>query len=256
MDIIFIFILGLIAGSFLNSAIYRLEVKKTIIFSRSICPKCGKALKWYELIPLISFIIQKGRCRGCGNKIALQYPLVELSTAILFILFYCQLRIANHELDFKNLFVIFYHFLLVCFLVIIFVYDLKHHIMPDRVIYPAIVFVFIYWLLIVGFDFYTLLAILISGGLFFGLFFFSQGKWMGFGDVELAIFMGIVLGWPDILIALFLSFVFGAIVGLFLIFLGRKTLKSQIPFGPFLCFSTIATLLFDGYMSTIIHTLF
>ena len=135
-------------------------------------------------------------------------------------------------------------------------YKRQHYIIPDRVIYPAIVFVFIYWLLIVGFDFYTLLAILISGGLFFGLFFFSQGKWMGFGDVELAIFMGIVLGWPDILIALFLSFVFGAIVGLFLIFLGRKTLKSQIPFGPFLCFSTIATLLFDGYMSTIIHTLF
>ena len=253
MDIIFVFILGLIAGSFLNSAIYRLEVKKSIIFSRSICPKCGKVLKWYELIPLVSFVIQKGRCKGCGNKISLQYPLVELSTAVLFTLFYYQLKVVNHELDFKNLFVIFYHFLLVCFLIIIFVYDLRHYIIPDKIIYSAVGVSVIYKLLTFNFDFYTLLSVLISGGLFFSLFLFSYGKWMGFGDVELAILMGVVLDWPNILIALFLSFVFGAIVGLFLVFLGKKTLKSQIPFGPFLCFSTILTLLFSSYVNTIIY---
>ncbi len=236
------FLIGLIAGSFLNSVIYRLDTGESLIKIRSHCPYCKKPLSWFELIPLMSFIFQKGKCRSCGKKISWQYPLVELAAGILFAL--CGWYFSS------NILLSIFYFLVSSFLIIIFVYDLKHYIIPDKVIYPAIIVAFLYWLQFSIFNFqfsinfqlpiFNYLLAGLTGGLFFlAIVLISKGKWMGMGDVKLAFFMGLILGWPKILVALFLAFLIGAIVSVVLIILKKKTLKSEIPFGPFLAGATI-----------------
>lgn len=133
---ILIFIFGLLVGSFLNSIIYRLQSGESFLFKRSFCPYCRHKLGWQDLIPLLSFLILRGRCRYCSQKISLQYPLVELVTGILFVLMFWIL-------DFE-FWILGFYLLIACFLIIIFVYDLKHYIIPDKVIYPAILVVLIY----------------------------------------------------------------------------------------------------------------
>lgn len=237
-----IFIFGLIIGSFLNCVIYRLETKENFLKGRSFCVHCKHLLSWQDLIPIFSFLFLKGKCRYCNQKISLQYPLVEIITGLLFLLIF------NHFLisfDFYNL---FFYLIISCFLIIIFVFDLKHYIIPDSVIFSIIFITFLYQLFKTGLDLKILLNPFFSG-FFAGLFFLiiiliSQGKWMGMGDFKLVIFMGLFLGYPKILFALFSSFLIGAIIGTILIILGKKTMKSEIPFGPFLITGTFLALFF------------
>lgn len=231
-----IFLWGLAAGSFLNCIIYRLETGSTFLRGRSYCPHCKHTLSWQDLIPLLSFLILKGKCRYCHQKISWQYPLVELATAILFIL------VINNQLstiNFQNLLATCYLLLVTCLLIIIFVYDLKHYIIPDKVIYPAICLTFIFNLLDTRYLILnTAIAAFGAAVFFLAIVLISKGKWMGVGDVKLAFFMGLFLGFPKILVALFLSFLIGAAIGLGLIIVGKKTLKSEVPFGPFLVTGT------------------
>ena len=146
--IIFFFLLGLAVGSFLNSVIYRLDIGESLIKTRSHCPYCKKTLSWFELIPLMSFILQKGRCRHCKKPISLQYPLVELVTGALFWLVISNSKfLISNQIPISNaqflIPVIFWLFVISC-LIIIFVYDLKHYIIPDQVIYPAIIVAILY----------------------------------------------------------------------------------------------------------------
>src|SRR4030042_6677718 len=120
-----IFIFGLAVGSFLNSIIYRLQARESFLFQRSYCPHCKIKLNWQELIPLLSFLALKGRCRNCKNRISFQYPLVELATAGLFVLAY-QLTINNQQLIPSNLLNFLYLLITFCFLIIFFVFDLKY----------------------------------------------------------------------------------------------------------------------------------
>ncbi len=188
----------------------------------------------------MSFILQKGRCLKCKKKISWQYPLVELATGILFVLCVWYFFFAYGEISslWGGQFLIstiFWLFVVSC-LIVIFVYDLKHYIIPDQVIYPAILVAGI-WSLVFGPT--ALLAALAAGAFFLAIVLVSKGKWMGGGDIKLALFMGLVLGWPKILVALFLAFLIGAFVSIILIILKKKTLKSEIPFGPFLVGGTI-----------------
>lgn len=245
----FIFLFGLIVGSFLNCLIYRLEKGEGFFFGRSYCPHCKHKLSWQDLIPVLSFFILKGKCRYCQQKISWQYPLVEIATGSLFFL------ITNYQLPITNFYefiTLCFLFLISCFLTIIFVYDLKHCIIPDKVIYPAI-FVSCIWYLISGifFNFYTKYQILNTissaigaAGFFLLIVFVSRGKWMGVGDVKLAILMGLILGWPNILVALFSAFFLGAIIGIGLVILGKKTFKSEVPFAPFLVTGTFVAMFF------------
>lgn len=221
-----IFIFGLSVGSFLNVVICRLETKESIVAKRSHCPQCGAVLKWYDLIPLLSFVFLLGKCRSCGKKINWQYPVVEIATGLLFLLFF-------------NL---YFYLIIICFLIIIFVYDLKHYIIPNKVVFPAIILSFFYSIFIGSFLNF-LLAALGASGFFLALVLVSKGRWMGMGDVKLAFLMGLILGWPNILAALFLAFLSGAVVGVALIIFGKKGLKSQIPFGPFLAGATVLMML-------------
>lgn len=246
---LFIFIFGLIVGSFLNCLIYRLEKKEGFILGRSFCPKCRHQLSFFDLIPLLSFFILKGKCRYCSQKISWQYPLVELTTGLLFILiFNFQFPLFSQFSIFNFLKLIFY-FSITSFLIVIFVYDLKHYIIPDRIIYPAIILTFIYqlfkiWNLGRGnwFEIWDLILAVLPSLFFLAINLISQGRWMGFGDFKLAILMGLFIGFPNVLVAFFFSFFVGAIISIGLIILNKKTLKSEIPFGPFLVTGTFIAL--------------
>ena len=230
-----IFILGISIGSFLNCVIYRLKSNQSFLKGWSFCPNCRHRLGFFDLIPILSFLFLKGKCRYCGKKISWQYPLVEITTGIIFVLIF----------NFPNFITIIYLLIISCFLIIIFVYDLRYYIIPDEIIYPAIGAVFIYKLI---FNlqtpnlYFSLLTALAASGFFFLLWFLSRGRWMGFGDVKLAFFMGFFLGFPNILVSLFSAVFIGAIIGLVLVTLGKKTLKSKVPFGPFLVTGTFIAL--------------
>ena len=232
---LFIFLLGTIIGSFLNCVIYRLEIGNSFLWGHSFCPYCKHKLAWYDLIPVFSFLTLKGKCRYCQKPISLHHPLVELATAILFVLIFNS----------QDLFNTSYLLLITSFLIIVFVYDLKHYIIPDKVIFPAIATAFIYNLLnIRHLILNTFPAALGASGLFLAIYFTSKGKWLGFGDVKLSFLMGLILGFPNIVVALFLAFLTGAITGLILIAQSKKTLKSMVPFGPFLVFGTFLAMFY------------
>ena len=241
----FVFIFGLIVGSFLNCVIYRLETKGNFLKGHSFCPHCKHILSWPDLIPVFSFLILRGKCRYCGKKISFQYPLVELATGLVFLL------ILNFKFLISNQFSIFnfetiiyslYLFIISSLLIIIFVFDLKHYIIPDKIIYPAILIVLGFRILNLFGIWNSLISGLVAAGSFLFIILVSRGKWMGFGDVKLAFLMGLFLGFPKILVALFLSFFIGAIIGIGLILLKKKTLKSEVPFGPFLATGTFIAL--------------
>ena len=241
-----IFILGLIIGSFLNVVIFRLENGGKIINDRSRCLHCRHILNWYDLIPILSFIFLKGKCRYCKRSISIQYPLVELLTGIVFILIFNFSAQGGPVLGWQFYLSIFYYFYISSVFIVIFVYDLKHYIIPDKIIYPAII-------IATGFNLFNniqysifniqsifnfLFPAILASGFFYAIIIITKGKGMGGGDVKLAFLMGLLLGWPIILLSLFLSFIFGSIVGICLILIGRKKMSSKIPFGPFLIIGT------------------
>ena len=244
---IVIFIFGLLIGSFLNAVIYRLHSGEGIVKTRSHCVKCGHVLTWRELVPIFSFIIQKGRCRACSARISLQYPFVELATAILFVL---VLFSHGGSPAGGQFFSLVYLLIISSLLIVIFVYDLKHYIIPDKIVYPAIMVSGIWYLVssifLDSYTKYSIVDIIYSPvgafAFFAAIFFVSKGKWLGFGDVKLVFFMGLLLGWPGILVALFAAFMLGGIMGLGLIATGKKNMKSQVPFGPVLVVGTFAAL--------------
>ncbi len=245
-----VFLFGLCIGSFLNCAIYRLQQNQSFLGGRSYCPDCKHNLAWLDLIPVLSFLFLKGQCRYCGKKISKQYPIAEICTAVVFLLITnSQLPISN-AIDLINLAFLFY---IASSLIVIFVYDLKFYLIPDKVLFPAIIVAFPFrvfgsfftgnWILDIG---NYILAVLIASGFFLFIYLVSKGQWMGFGDVKLAILLGLVLGFPNILVGLFLAFFLGAIIGLILISFNKKGLKSEVPFAPFLIAGTFLAMIFGS----------
>jgi len=251
---VFVFLFGLMLGSFLNCVVYRLEKNKSFAKGRSFCPKCSHVLQWHDLVPVLSFVLLGGKCRYCGKPISWQYPLVEVSTGIILILNF-KFLILNEFLilNFKFLITAVYLTFLAACLIVIFAYDLKTFFIPDKVVYPAIGLVLLYsFFKISNFDIWNLFGIwnlefgifrpffvkilsgLAAASFFFSIWALSRGKWMGFGDVKLAFLIGLAVSWPNILLALFFSFLIGAIIGIGLIVFKQKKLKSEVPFGPFL----------------------
>ncbi len=247
---IIIFVFGLIVGSFLNVVIFRLENGGKIVDDRSKCLHCKHILEWYDLIPILSFIFLKGKCRYCKRSISIQYPLIELLTGVLFVLIF----------NFQFISLLFWLYITAIFIVI-FAYDLKHYIIPDKIIYPAIAITSVYKLfeilrfghwdlignrkleignLITAFN--PFIAAILASTFFLSIVLFTRGKGMGGGDVKLAFLMGLLLGWPIILLSLFSSFILGSFVGICLILIGKKKMGSMIPFGPFLIIGTFVGL--------------
>lgn len=239
-------IFGLMVGSFLSVIVSRLETGEGFLFGRSKCPSCKKKIKSYDLVPLLSFMILKGKCRHCEKKISLFYPLIELSTGILFaLLFYRFADIFSST----NLYLFFgLHLLILASLIAIFFYDWFYYIIPDKILIPVGLVTVIATVINIlfakqfGLDFFVyrpeilnlILGLLIGGGFFLLLVLISKEKWMGWGDVKLGAFLGILLGYQLILVALFFAFILGSIVSVVLVFLKKKKMKDIIPFGPFL----------------------
>ncbi|MFA6445763.1 MAG: prepilin peptidase [Candidatus Paceibacterota bacterium] len=237
---VFYFILGTIIGSFLNVVILRYNTGFSPLIGHSACFSCGKRLHWYELIPIISFIALRGRCYGCGSRISIQYPLVEFLTALLFV------AVVFHVGIFAPVSIVILHLIAISMLVIMVVYDMRHSIIPNGIVYGFAVVSFIIMLMTFSFD--TILAHpyqLLFAGVFLALPFalislISRGTWMGWGDAKLALGMGWFLGLAQGYSAVMYAFWIGAIVALLMRVIGKTirgqklTMKSEIPFAPFL----------------------
>lgn len=260
----FIFLFGLVIGSFLNCLIWRLH-KSESLWGRSYCPKCRKQIAWCDNIPLLSFIILGGKCRHCGKPISWQYPVVEFITGLLFVVAFLnnfEFRILNFEsifnylifnnsikiLNSKFIIQLLRDWFLICVMIIIFIYDLRWYLILDIVALPACLVVFLLNLSL-GFGWQNLLISGIIGGSFFLIqFLISRGKWIGGGDIRLGLLMGLALGWPNILVAILIGYFIGSIVGIGLIATGKKSWGSQVPLGIFLSTATVVALFWGEEM--------
>jgi len=245
---IIIFVFGAVIGSFLNVVILRLNTGQSTISGRSKCFTCAKKLKWHELLPIISFVLLKGKCSACKTKISWQYPLVETITGIIFVLLFQQSQISN--LKSQNFFDFGFLVLIFSILIIIAIYDYHHQIIPNFFVWIFNGLAFL-WL----FNFGNLSAIwrienfnmdgFLAGFILFAFFALlwgvSKGRWMGFGDVKLALGIGWLLGMAKGAAAITLAFWIGAIIGVLLIYLSKNKygMKSSIAFGPFMVLGTM-----------------
>lgn len=227
---ILILIYGLIIGSFLNVCIYRIPREESIAFPSSHCPNCSTSLKWYDNIPLFSYLSLKGKCRYCGSKISIQYPAIEVLNAIIYIVLFYYF---DFSLDF-----IFYALISSVLIVITFI-DLKEMIIPDVLVLTILILSVLYKMLnyfIYNIPFNimeSVLGLLLAGGLFLLIIVLSKGG-MGGGDMTLIAALGFILGIKNILLNIFLSFLLGAIISIILLATKIKTKKDPIPFGPFI----------------------
>jgi leader peptidase (prepilin peptidase)/N-methyltransferase len=243
---IFIFILGSIIGSFLNVVILRYKTGRGL-GGRSACMICSRKLGGLDLVPIFSYLFLRGRCRGCNTKISTQYFLVELFTALSFVALAYHYSYLISQGDFLGFGIIFsFYAIIFSLFIVVFAYDMRHMIIPDSFVYTISFLALIphvIGLVSLGVTKYSVLNIL-AGPIFFIfiglLWFFSQGRAIGFGDAKLVLAMGLVLGFSKGLVSVVLGFWIGAVVGVFLLFWSKYfknwkyKLKSEIPFGPFL----------------------
>lgn len=267
---IYTFTFGAIVGSFLNVVICRYGTKESVVAGRSMCVSCKSKLKWYELIPIASILIQKGKCRNCKAKISMQYPIVEALTGTLFFLVLSQ--------GYSPLVSVTLLFIM-SILVVIAVYDFWHKIIPDLFVFSfiALSFFLLVWSQEINSFKIPNMADTLAGPILFlpfaGLWYFSDGRWMGFGDAKLAFGIGWFLGLSGGASAIILAFWFGAIFGLAVISLGKLlknnklplilslrmftiTMKSEIPFGPFMILGTFLVFFFNSNVLVIFPYLF
>ena len=274
---IILFLFGLGFGSFLNVVSLRFKPENQVfdfkkIGGRSACPHCRKTLRWYELIPIVSFFVQAGKCRSCKHKLSWRYPIVEILGGLIFVAVpflttpNYQSLIFNYQLI--GFWLVWIFALLI--LLLIALIDLKHYLIPDELTWLLIlwgVILLILKSLTPNYTFFeqsflrhfSLLLMwsndiwfnhlfgALAATVFFGsLFYFGKGKILGGGDVKLGFALGLLLGWPDILMALMLTFLLGGAVGLILMLNRKKTMKDFLPLAPFLAISVGLTVLF-GY---------
>jgi len=238
---IFSFLFGLTGGSFLNCLIYRLYYRKSIL-GRSFCPRCQAKIKWFDNIPLLSFVILKGRCRQCHQRISWQYPLVELITGLLFLFSFLRLSSVFMIHDSKFIILLLRDWLMIFVLIFIFVYDLKYYLIEDLIILPTGLIIFILNLFL-KMSWLSLLLSALGAALFFlAQYFFTRGRGIGLGDFRFGILLGVYFGWPKIVLAILLAYIVGGLVGLALILLGRKKWTSILPLGPFLVVGSLITI--------------
>ncbi len=273
MEYLLLFLLGSAVGSFLGVLAMRYHEDEPLFArrvwsGRSFCEGCGKTLRWFELVPLASYIVQGGRCRSCRMRLSLQYPVIELISGALFVA--VPIHFSSYfQADFWSgalwtvLWLVVWSALLLISLI-----DFRLHLIPDELnfLLGVLGVVMIAWLsvsapaessflgkyaLLLGTPqrvwlSHVLAAVFSSGFLGF-LILITRGRGMGIGDVKLAAALGLIFGWPDIALILFLSFVLGAAVGLLAIATHRKGLKSAVAFGPFLALGAFVVF-FWGYV--------
>jgi len=222
---ILIFILGLVIGSFLNVCIFRIPKNKNIVSGTSHCPHCHTGLEPLDLIPVLSFLLLRGKCRYCNELIRLRYPLVELLTGFVFL-------IAFLTVDFR--FLLIKYLIILSLLIVITMIDLELQLIPDSLVISLLGWSILWQIFLPEQTWWqAVLGAVIGGGLLLAIAILSKGG-MGGGDIKLMFAAGFSLGQLGTLLALFIAFVTGGLVGAVLLATGRKTKKTPIPFGPFL----------------------
>lgn len=243
---LFALVTGMVVGSFLNVCICRMPKGESVVSPPSHCPNCDYLIRWYDNIPLLSYLLLRGRCRGCGARISIQYPLVELLNGLLTLALFLRF---GPTLAFLVL------FLFCSALVVITFIDLEHQIIPDEISLPGIVIGFICSFFLPGHSWLnSLLGILLGGGSLLLVAYAYQwltGKeGMGGGDIKLLAMMGAFLGWKSILFIIFASSLVGSVIGITMMLVQKKDSKLAIPFGPYLAFGAV---LYIFYGRQIIH---
>ncbi|MEX2090989.1 MAG: prepilin peptidase [Candidatus Paceibacterota bacterium] len=245
MTYLFIILIGLCVGSFLNVVIFRLDKKDGIFWGRSECTHCNHNLKWYDLIPVLSFLTLKAKCRYCKHKISFTYPFVEIVAALSFFAYFYF----RNNYQFSAIFDLF----IISGLIIIIFSDLTALWIPDKIIFPLIIVSFVYGIAAPDFLNRLLVALAISS-IFAIIYLASRGQWMGFGDVKLVFLMGLLLGYPLGILAVLLSVWAAALVGIALITVKKATLKTALPLGTFLASSSILFIILSDLLPNILST--
>jgi leader peptidase (prepilin peptidase) / N-methyltransferase len=225
---------GMAVGSFLNVCIYRVPQRLSIVSPRSRCTSCGRSLSWFDNVPVVSYLVLGGRCRSCGAPISPVYPIVELATAAVFVAMYWA---------YGPTLMLLVRLLFACAMVVLFVIDLQHQILPNRITLPGIV-VGLALSGVVGPGWaQSLIGITIGGGVLFAIaevyYRVRHEEGLGMGDVKMLAMIGAFLGWKLVLVTLVLSSIVGSVVGVGLILVGGKTLRYAMPFGTFLAIGAI-----------------
>jgi len=240
------FVFGAVVGSFLNVCICRMPRDESVVSPPSHCPICNYRIRWYDNIPLVSYLLLRGKCRGCGAHISLQYPLVELLNGLLTLALFIKF---GPTLTFLVL------FLFCSALVVITFIDLEHQIIPDEISLSGIVIGFVCsfflpWQTWIN----SLLGILLGGGsllmVAYGYQWLTGKEGMGGGDIKLLAMMGAFLGWKSVLFIVFASSLIGSVVGVTMMLVQKKDSKLAIPFGPYLAFGAV---LYIFYGRQLIH---
>lgn len=259
--VIAVFVLGAIIGSFLNVVILRYHTGKTL-GGRSMCMSCSEQLSWYELIPVISFFVIKGRCTKCGSKISRFYPVVEFISGISFLLIFLhQSDIFSNQMSLSFFASLVFYWSLWSILLMIAFYDIRLKIIPSEPVYTFIFLAILPKIAEVassGLGVWDIVSQLGAGlalaSPFALLWFFSRGRLMGLGDAKIALGLGFLFGLDQGLSAILISFWLGAIFSIIVIVIGKimgsrpfpaLTLKSEIPFGPFLIMSAFIVFIFN-----------
>lgn len=221
-------IFGIAVGSFLNVCIHRLPLRQSLAFPPSHCPTCHAPVKPYDNIPVVSYLVLKGRCRACGAPISLQYPLIELATGVLFL---AAFLLFDSPVLYQRLF-------FACAMIVLFVIDLEHRILPDVITLPGIVLGFVSSFFMPPGWRDSLIGLVAGGGSLWlmgeAYFRFRGEEGMGFGDVKMLAMIGAFLGWRSMLLTLILGSFIGSVIGLGLIASKRGDMKYALPFGTFL----------------------
>lgn len=244
-----LFILGAACGSFISVFVYRLHsCKKGILSGRSACPDCKEELKPLDLIPILSYLTLRGKCRYCSKSISYMYPVLELVTGGLFAMLFLKFPFVDSALEFT--FPLLGMYLLYGFYIFIllftFFFDLRYLKVADEILLPAILIGFIATLAtpVTPHFFDALIGVGIALA-FFGLqILISRGTWIGLGDLRVGAFMGVILGWKMTIAALFLSYLIGSLVSIIIIIKKRKFIGVKVPFAPFLVTGTLITIFF------------
>lgn len=226
---------GMVVGSFLNVCICRMPKDQSVVTPPSHCPHCSYQIRWYDNIPLVSYLLLRGKCRGCGAHISLQYPLVELLNGILTLLLFLRF---GPTLAFAALFIFCSALVVITFI------DIEHQIIPDEISLSGIVLGFVLSFFLQGHSWLnSLLGILLGGGSLLLVAYAYQwltGKeGMGGGDIKLLAMMGAFLGWKSIPFIIFASSMVGSVVGISMMLFQKKDSKLAIPFGPYLAFGAV-----------------
>jgi leader peptidase (prepilin peptidase) / N-methyltransferase len=229
---------GACIGSFLNVVIYRLPLGQSIVSPPSQCPKCGYRLRWYDNLPILGWLLLGGRCRTCKNPISIQYPIVELVTAVLFVLVVWLTPAGPLMVS---------RLLLVCILIALFGIDLEHQILPNSITLPGIVAgVLLSFISPPGWR-DALLGVVLGAGILYAIagayYLWRREEGLGMGDIKMLAMIGAFLGWKAVLVTMVVSSFSGAAIGLSLIAAQRAGMKLALPFGTFLAIGALVAML-------------